>query len=112
MALWGGRFTKETSERVRRFSESISYDRRLYPYDIQGSQAHVRMLAATGILTAADADAIVAELDRIRGRIDRGEFEFRTDLEDIHMNIEAALIAALGDVGAKVHTGRSRHDQG
>lgn len=111
MALWGGRFTKETSDGVRRFSESISYDRRLYPYDIQGSQAHVRMLAATGIVTTADADAIVAELDRIHDRIDRGEFEFRTDLEDIHMNIEAALIAALGDVGARVHTGRSRNDQ-
>jgi len=111
MALWDGRFTKETSDLVRRFSESISYDRRLYPYDILGSQAHVRMLAKAGLISAGDAAAIVAELDRIRERIARGEFQFRAELEDIHMNVEAALIAALGDVGAKVHTGRSRNDQ-
>ncbi|MFA5203615.1 MAG: argininosuccinate lyase [Lentisphaeria bacterium] len=111
MALWGGRFSRETDQVVRQFTESISYDQRLYPHDIRGSQAHVKMLAQAGIIPAADAAAITAELDRIRARIDRGEFEFKTELEDVHMNIEAALIAALGPAGARVHTGRSRNDQ-
>ncbi len=111
MAMWGGRFAKETDSLVRRFTESISYDRRLYPHDIRGSQAHARMLARQGIIPAADAKAICAELDAIRKRIDAGKFEFREELEDIHMNIESALIAKLGPAGARVHTGRSRNDQ-
>lgn len=111
MALWGGRFARSAAESVRNFTESISYDRRLYKHDIQGSQAHAHMLAKAGIIPQASADAICAELDRIRDRIDRGDFTFTSDLEDIHMHIESALIEALGDEGARVHTARSRNDQ-
>lgn len=111
MALWGGRFAKSAAESVRNFTESISYDRRLYKHDIQGSQAHAHMLAKAGIIPQASADAICAELDRIRDRIDRGDFTFTSDLEDIHMHIESALIEALGDEGARVHPARSRNDQ-
>lgn len=111
MALWGGRFAKSAAESVRNFTESISYDRRLYKHDIQGSQAHAHMLAKAGIIPQASADAICAELDKIRDRIDRGDFTFTSDLEDIHMHIESALIEALGDEGARVHTARSRNDQ-
>ncbi len=111
MALWGGRFDKQTDEKVARFTESVSYDQRLYPHDIAGSKAHVRMLGRTGIIPAADSQAIVEELDRIKSRLDGGQFELRQELEDIHMNIESAVIEALGDVGARVHSGRSRNDQ-
>ena len=111
MAMWGGRFEKGTNALVAKFTESISYDQRLYPYDIQGSQAHVRMLAKAGIITKKEAEAIVNELDQIKSRIDQGDFEFKESLEDIHMNIESELIKALGPIGAKVHTGRSRNDQ-
>ena len=111
MALWGGRFAKSAAESVRNFTESISYDRRLYKHDIQGSQAHARMLAEAGIIPAASAEAICAELDRIRERIEKGDFTFSSELEDIHMHIESALIEKLGDEGARVHTARSRNDQ-
>jgi len=111
MALWGGRFSKDTNQGVADFSESVSYDQRLYPYDVQGSIAHVTMLAEQGIVTRADSQAIVRELEAIKARLDAGEIELKTELEDIHMNIETVLIAALGDVGARVHTGRSRNDQ-
>jgi argininosuccinate lyase len=111
MALWSGRFSKDTDRHVAAFSASVAYDRRLYPYDIRGSIAHVRMLAAQGIISDADADAIATELTDIGRAIDSGDFAFRDELEDVHMNIEAALIERLGDVGARVHTGRSRNDQ-
>jgi argininosuccinate lyase len=111
MALWGGRFAKDTDRKVAQFTASVAYDQRLYPYDIAGSQAHVTMLARAGIIPTADAEAIVAELDRIRLRLDQGELELKDELEDIHMNIESNLIEALGDVGARVHSGRSRNDQ-
>lgn len=111
MALWGGRFSKDTDQTVAAFSASVQYDQRLYPYDIQGSIAHVRMLARQGIIAPADAEAIERELGAIRERIERGEFVWRADREDVHMNIEAALIERLGDTGARVHTGRSRNDQ-
>ena len=111
MALWSGRFSKDTNRQVARFTESVSYDQRLYPFDIQGSMAHVRMLAKAEIIPPADADAIVEELGKIKTRLDDRAFPLREDLEDIHMNIEAALIEALGDTGARVHTGRSRNDQ-
>lgn len=111
MALWGGRFAKSAAESVRNFTESISYDRRLYKHDIMGSQAHARMLAKAGIIPQTSADAICEGLDRIRERIDKGDFTFTADLEDIHMHIESALIEALGDEGARVHTARSRNDQ-
>ena len=111
MALWGGRFAKNAAESVRNFTESISYDRRLYKYDIQGSQAHARMLAKAGIIPETSAEKICAELDRIRERIEKGDFTFSSELEDIHMHIESALIEKLGDEGARVHTARSRNDQ-
>ena len=111
MALWSGRFSKDTNEQVARFTASIGYDQRLYPYDIQGSMAHAKMLGKSGIIPQPDAEAIVAELQQIKNRLDRGEFDLREELEDIHMNIESALISVLGDVGARVHTGRSRNDQ-
>jgi argininosuccinate lyase len=108
---WGGRFTGGTDERVEAFTESISYDRRLYRHDARASQAHARMLAAVGLLTADEAERIGAALDRIVARIDRGEFTFSTALEDIHTHIERALIDDLGDLGRKLHTARSRNDQ-
>ncbi len=108
---WGGRFTSGTDARVEAFTESISFDRRLYRHDIIGSQAHARMLAEVGLLTAAEAEQIVAALDEIGAQIDAGQMEFTISLEDIHTHIERALIAKLGDTGRKLHTGRSRNDQ-
>lgn len=108
---WGGRFQQATDARVEEFTESISFDSRLADADITGSQAHARMLAKVGLLTAAEADQIVSELEDIRSVIARGELPFRTELEDIHMHIESELIRRLGDVGRKLHTGRSRNDQ-
>ena len=108
---WGGRFTGGTDARVEAFTESISFDRRLYRHDIIGSQAHARMLAEVGLLTAAEAEEIVKALNEIGATIDAGEMEFSISLEDIHTHIERALIAKLGDTGRKLHTGRSRNDQ-
>ena len=111
MTLWGGRFSADPREDVALLSESISFDKRLYAHDIAGSKAHVKMLAKQGIIPAATADSIREELDRIRKRIEDGDFEYRVALEDIHMHIESALIAALGAEGARVHSARSRNDQ-
>ena len=111
MALWSGRFSQETDSLVRTFSESISYDRRLYPYDIQGSIAHARMLGKQGIIPQEDVEQIVAGLTQIKQDIDDGKFEFSEALEDIHMNIEARLTERIGKAGARLHTGRSRNDQ-
>jgi argininosuccinate lyase len=108
---WGGRFTVPTDRLVEQFTESISFDRRLYPHDIRASQAHARMLAGVGLLTAAEADQIVAALDEIQTDIEAGRMEYTTRLEDIHTHIEAALIGRLGDLGRKLHTARSRNDQ-
>src|SRR5436309_6766699 len=108
---WGGRFSGETDDRVEAFTESISFDRRLYRQDITASKAHARMLADVGLLTPDEAERIVAALDAIAGEIERGEFAFSIKLEDIHTHIERALIERLGDVGRKLHTGRSRNDQ-
>lgn len=108
---WGGRFSGDTDRRVELFTESISFDRRLYRHDVRASQAHARMLAEVGLLTAQEAEQIVTALDDIAGQIDRGEMPFRTELEDIHTHIERALIERLGDVGRKLHTARSRNDQ-
>jgi argininosuccinate lyase len=96
---------------VEIFTESISFDARLAAVDIQGSQAHARMLAKVGLLSAAECNAICATLDVIGSEIARGVFPYQTELEDIHTHIESALIARLGDVGRKAHTGRSRNDQ-
>jgi argininosuccinate lyase len=108
---WGGRFSAATDDRVEAFTESISFDRRLYRHDILASQAHAQMLAEVGLLTADEAKQIVAALDDIAAQIERGEFAFSVKLEDIHTHIERALIERLGDVGRKLHTGRSRNDQ-
>ena len=111
MALWGGRFSSATSDDVTKYSESISFDKRLYKHDIMGSKAHVKMLAAQGIIPAETADAIRAELDKIQKRIETGDFSYDITMEDIHMHIESALIEVLGAEGARVHSARSRNDQ-
>ncbi|MEI7698990.1 MAG: argininosuccinate lyase [Planctomycetia bacterium] len=108
---WGGRFHQVTDPRVEAFTESISFDRRLYAVDIRGSMAHATMLAHCGLITGEERDHICAHLDQIGEEIATGQFQFRQDLEDIHMHIENALITRIGDVGRKLHTGRSRNDQ-
>ena len=108
---WGGRFSGDTDKRVEAFTESISFDRRLYRHDILASQAHARMLSEVGLLPKDEASEIVRTLDTIASEIERGEFPFFTKFEDIHTHIERALIERLGDVGRKLHTGRSRNDQ-
>ena len=96
MALWGGRFGEETQRDVKLYSESISFDKRLYKHDIAGSKAHVAMLAKQGIIPEASASAIRNELDNICKRIDAGDFTYDISLEDIHMHVESALIGVLG----------------
>jgi argininosuccinate lyase len=108
---WGGRFAGGTDARVEAFTESISFDRRLYRHDIEASQAHARMLAEVGLLTSTEADQICSALSEIGVVIEAGKMEFSISLEDIHTHIERALIARLGDIGRKLHTGRSRNDQ-
>jgi argininosuccinate lyase len=111
MALWSGRFSEGPSAAVRDFTESISFDGRLYKHDIAGSLAHVAALASAGIITDGEAGEISQGLREIERRIDAGEFEFTPELEDIHMHVESALIELVGDVGGKLHSGRSRNDQ-
>ncbi|MEM7434633.1 MAG: argininosuccinate lyase [Myxococcota bacterium] len=108
---WGGRFAEELDAIAARFSASVDVDKRLAPEDIEGSIAHVQMLAARGILSKADAEQITNGLQTIREAIARGEFAWDADKEDVHMNIEAALTAAIGDAGGRLHTARSRNDQ-
>ena len=108
---WAGRFTAPTDKFVEEFTASIDFDKRLYRYDIEGSMAHARMLARQGIIGTEDAAAIVEGLEGILVDIERGDFEFKVSLEDIHMNVEARLIERIGPVGGKLHTGRSRNDQ-
>ncbi|MGD9126009.1 MAG: argininosuccinate lyase [Planctomycetia bacterium] len=108
---WGGVFDQATDRRVEQFTESISFDQRLYVHDIEGSLAHARMLADVGLLTADECRQIENGLQDIQAQIEAGAFEYRVELEDIHMHIEKALIERIGDVGRKLHTGRSRNDQ-
>jgi argininosuccinate lyase len=108
---WAGRFRRKTSKIVESFTESISFDHRLWRYDIEGSIAHAKMLARQGIITGEDSKKIIRGLEEIAKEIETGKFRFREDLEDIHMNIEAALIKKIGDAGEKLHTARSRNDQ-
>ncbi|HRE53282.1 MAG TPA: argininosuccinate lyase [Candidatus Competibacter sp.] len=108
---WGGRFTESTDAFVAAFTASVGFDRRMYRQDIDGSIAHARMLARVGVLAAADCDAIVRGLEAIRAEIERGEFAWSVELEDVHMNIEARLTERVGDAGKRLHTGRSRNDQ-
>jgi len=109
--LWSGRFTQKTSGTVESFTESISFDKKLWKHDIKGSAAHARMLARQRIITKKEADAIITGLQQISDRIEKGSFPFSAELEDIHMNIESALTAKIGPVGKKLHTARSRNDQ-
>jgi argininosuccinate lyase len=108
---WAGRFTEATSKSVERYTESISYDKRLWRYDIEGSIAHARMLAKQGIIAKKESGRIVKGLKEVYREIDEGRFIFSEELEDIHMNIESALIEMIGDAGGKLHTARSRNDQ-
>jgi argininosuccinate lyase len=108
---WGGVFDGATDPRVEKFTESVSFDRRLYAQDIRGSVAHARMLSHVGVLTAEEASMIIVGLEEIGSEIAAGTFVFRQELEDVHMNIERSLIERIGDVGRKLHTGRSRNDQ-
>jgi argininosuccinate lyase len=108
---WGGVFREPTDKRVEAFSQSVSFDKRLADDDIDASIAHAKMLAACGLLTVTEADAIVAGLEEIRTEIAAGRFEFTAAKEDIHLHIESALTAKLGDTGRKLHTARSRNDQ-
>ena len=109
--LWGGRFDEATDAFVARFTASVDFDKRLYRYDIDGSIAHARMLGKVGILDAQEVAAIVEGLQAIRAEIDAEKFSWSVALEDVHMNIESALIERIGAVGKKLHTGRSRNDQ-
>lgn len=108
---WSGVFNAATDRRVEQFSESISFDRRLYAHDIQGSIAHAQMLATVGLLNEKECQQIEQALEAIRQEIEQDRFEFKIELEDIHLHIERALIDRLGDVGRKLHTARSRNDQ-
>lgn len=109
--LWGGRFSEQAAASLEAFTASIQYDFRLYHHDIMGSKAHARMLAQQGLITPEENESIQRGLDEIEEEIRAGRFQFRQDLEDIHMNIESALTARIGEAGARLHTGRSRNDQ-
>ncbi len=108
---WSGRFREETDKFVEEFTESVSFDKKLALEDIEGDIAHVKTLHRAGVLTKEEADKLIEELQKIREEILAGKFEWRKELEDVHMNIEAELIKRLGDLGRKLHTARSRNDQ-
>ncbi|MEJ5210749.1 MAG: argininosuccinate lyase [Burkholderiales bacterium] len=108
---WSGRFSEPVDELVKRFTASVFFDRRLAPFDIQGSLAHARMLSEVGVLSAADLAAIETGMARIREEIESGRFPWSVDLEDVHMNIERRLTELIGEAGKRLHTARSRNDQ-
>ncbi len=110
-STWSARFSAPVDERVKRFTASVGFDRRLAKYDIQASRAHARMLAAQGIVTRRDLAAIQRGLARIEREIDAGRFRWSLDAEDVHLNIERRLTALVGDAGKRLHTARSRNDQ-
>ena len=109
--MWGGRFGAGTGALMEAYSESVSYDRRMYRQDIAGSKAHARMLGKRGILTGDETERIVAGLDQVLDEIEAGVFPWRVELEDVHMNVEQRLTELIGPLGGKLHTGRSRNDQ-
>ncbi|MBO5088112.1 MAG: argininosuccinate lyase [Lachnospiraceae bacterium] len=109
--LWGGRFTKETDQLVYNFNASITFDQKFYREDMEGSMAHVKMLAAVGILTERERDEILAGIEGILADVESGALEITSEYEDIHSFVEATLIDRIGDAGKKLHTGRSRNDQ-
>ncbi|MDD2967739.1 MAG: argininosuccinate lyase [Desulfovibrionaceae bacterium] len=108
---WGGRFQKGPEEAVAAYTESESFDRALYAHDIAGSQAHARMMARQQVLSTAEAETLCRGLEQVKAEIESGAFQWQPALEDVHMNIEARLTEIVGDVGKKLHTGRSRNDQ-
>ena len=110
-SLWGGRFTESTDQFVQEFTASVNFDKRMYRQDIQGSRAHATMLQRTGVITQEDNQAIQGGLNEVEKDIESGAFQWSVALEDVHMNIEAALTAKIGDAGKRLHTGRSRNDQ-
>ena len=109
--LWGGRFTKATDQQVYDFNASINFDKRLLNVDIEGSKAHVNMLASVGVITAEEKTAIIKGLDSILADTASGKLEITSEYEDVHSFVEANLIDRIGDAGKKMHTGRSRNDQ-
>ncbi len=108
---WGGRFSEPVDAFVARFTASVDFDQRLYRHDIMGSIAHATMLAKVGVLSNDERDTVIAGLQAIEKEIEAGQFVWSTELEDVHMNIEARLTEQVGIVGKKLHTGRSRNDQ-
>lgn len=111
MKLWGGRFTKEENQLVHNFNASITFDQKFYHQDIQGSIAHVTMLAKQAIITDAERDIIISALKEICSDIESGKLQITEEYEDIHSFVESVLIERTGDTGKKLHTGRSRNDQ-
>ena len=111
MALWSGRFVGGVDAFTQEFGASLEVDKNMYAHDIAGSRAHAKMLAAQGVISAEDAASIDAGLAAVKERMDDGSFVFDVNDEDIHMAVEAALIADIGSAGARLHTGRSRNDQ-
>ncbi len=108
---WAGRFREKTKKIVETFTSSVSFDRRLWEYDIQGSAAHIKMLKKQKIISSRDAESILSGLEKIRQTIQKGKFRFKDNLEDVHMNIEYVLMKETGRSGGKLHTARSRNDQ-
>ncbi|MEJ7931900.1 argininosuccinate lyase [Ramlibacter sp. AN1015] len=108
---WSALFSEPMSDLVKRYTSSVGFDKRLWRADIQGSLAHAAMLASQGIISAEDRAAIERGMQQIAGEIERGEFDWKLDLEDVHLNIEARLTQLVGDAGKRLHTGRSRNDQ-
>ncbi|HSE95609.1 MAG TPA: argininosuccinate lyase [Methylomirabilota bacterium] len=108
---WGGRFGEPTDADARRFTASLPFDQRLWPFDLQGSEAWARALAKGGVLSEGELETILRGLAEVRGELEAGTFPYRLELEDIHMNIERRLVERVGAVGGKLHTGRSRNDQ-
>jgi len=106
-----GRFESKLAPDAAELNASVGFDHRLLPFDVAGSKAHARMLAAQGILSSDDAERICAGLDQVQARFERGELEFDPQLEDVHMNVEQRLTESIGEAGARLHTARSRNDQ-
>ena len=109
--MWGGRFARGPAAVMEVINPSIAYDQRFYAEDIQASKAHAQMLAEQGIIPEADNAEIQRGLDQVKAEIAAGELEFKTELEDIHMNVEARLAEIIGPPAGRLHTGRSRNDQ-
>ena len=109
--MWGGRFDAKPSDLMQEINQSITFDKKLYKQDIQGSTAHAKMLAQVGVLTKSESEKIIFGLKKVEKEIAEGEFNFKIELEDIHMNIESRLREIIGDVAGKLHTARSRNDQ-